>query len=189
MRFSERVKSTVVQNHAGHNIDRTGLLETLLDISLGDDGRLYIFLSEPRKVCNTIQKDRNQHHAADDCRDIVKYAKSLLLRENDALRILSLPDNFGYLFVSFLYLITVHIMFMGSACDVLHKIDIPIDPSAKCLFHKSSSVSPGSALSSLLIFFNVTRKRMPETPAPTAASVIARSGDSIRIQRMHITEL
>ena len=39
------------------------------------------------------------------------------------------------------------------------------------------------------IFFRVTRNRTVVTPAPTAASVIARSGDSSSTQMMDITRL
>ena len=39
------------------------------------------------------------------------------------------------------------------------------------------------------IVFSVIKNNIPLIPAPTAASVIARSGDSIRIHRMHMIEL
>ena len=64
-------------------------------------------------------------------------------------------------------------------------VPLAVEPAVKTVVLDFFSSSPPMAL----IFFRVTKNRMLVTPAPTAASVMARSGDSSSIQIMDITRL
>ena len=99
--------------------------------------------------------------------------------------ILLLPILFLFTFPLFCF--PVNKTHKPHPCAVLIIFPYPAHPFSSSPLLFSSSGAPISLIS--CIFFRVTKNSMLVTPAPTAASVIARSGDSNRIQIMHITRL
>jgi hypothetical protein len=160
----------------------------------------------PGKSERVLSKDvtiRYQKNAAGDSNRRVDPVKALGLYPGDLLRPRTHHDFLIFFAALPLELLSGAVRLLADIIYVFHEVHFAVHPAHKgalhglfftfsCCFsqrllHRSVSVSSELSLSRILR--SARRNSRPLTPAPTAASVIARSGDSMSTQITHITEL
>ena len=75
--FTKGIEGTIIQDHTSHNIYRTGILHTILNIFLYHfvTGRV-LGVANRRKIRNCQQQHSNQRYAADNGNDFIKYPEA-----------------------------------------------------------------------------------------------------------------
>ena len=187
--FAQRIKRTVVEDHRRYDIDRACLLQPFIKVTPCNHIGPGIFKTKPRKMCDHIEHDSDKKDAAEHGNHAVKGVIPLLAD-------LDLPLHLGIgqqlLLPSPHRALALHTGGIRSLLciqELLHAGEFFIVPGAQSVSHESPSCaesasgfsscsSAGSISASLPSLRRVRKNRILVMPAPTAASVTARSGDS-----------
>ena len=83
--LAQSIKSPVIQDHACHNIDGAGLLQSVFNVTVRYLNRPGVFLAVLGQQCHRIEQYADQGNAADNGHGKIDLIKALALRTYDRL--------------------------------------------------------------------------------------------------------